>query len=166
MSDALSEAGIVKDMAKVAIDRIERQVITKLQRMNGLWNDEPGLLKTLWDEVCVQMQSEQTFAWDAIDETVRTLVAAQVAKLPAHERAALWLQTSEGIDWTCSEDEARDPSPVYSNDVVEDLTRHHIYPVACNWTNRRLDRYYERASDQRQKLAREYRYDPNNDGYV
>jgi hypothetical protein len=165
MSTPLSEEGILKSMVKAVEARIERQVITKLQRMDRPWSDEPSLLKSLWDEVCVQMQDEQTFAWDAIDETVRTLVAVQVSKLPAHELAALWLKTDQGIDWTFSDEEERDPHPVTSADVVEQLTQN-VYSTACNWTNRRLRTYGERTSYQREKRAREYRYDPHNDGYL
>lgn len=157
MSNLLSEESILKSLVEAVEARIERQVIAKLQRMKGLWPDEPSSLKSLWDEVCVQMQSEQTFAWDAIDETVRTVVTVKVAKLPAHERAALWLKTDKGIDWTYSDEKERDPYPVDSADVVEDLTRH-IYSAACNWTNRRLRKHTEHLSDQREKRARELRH--------
>jgi hypothetical protein len=161
----LSEEGILKSLVKTVEGRIQRQVITKLQRIDPMWNDKPGLLKSLWDEVCVYTQSAQPDGYKELDASIRSVVQEQVAKLPAHEEAALWLETGAGIDWTYSDEAERDPYPVNSDDLVEDLTPH-IYSAAFNWTNRRLDRYYERASDQRQKLAREYRYDPNNDGYV
>ena len=158
MSTPLSEEGILQALVKAVKARIERQVIAKLQRMNGIWSGESSWIRSLWDEVCVQMQEEQTFAWDAIDETVRTLVAAKVAKLPAHERAALWLKTDRGIDWTYSDATERDPYPVDSADVVEELTRQ-IYATACNWTNPRLRKHAENVSDQREKRAREQHHD-------
>lgn len=156
----LSEEGILKSLVKTVEDRIQRQVITKMQRMDPMWNDKPGLLKSLWDEVCVHKQSEQPDSYKELDASIRTLVEEQVAKLPAHEQAALWLKTGAGIDWICSDETERDPYPVNSSDLVEDLTRH-IYSAALNWTNRRLDRYYERARELHEKRARDHRYDPN-----
>jgi len=57
---------------------------------------QPRRVRTVWDEVCVQVQYEEAFLLDACDETVR-LRCGQDEKLPKHEREAIWLQTSELI---------------------------------------------------------------------
>ena len=165
MTTALSEEGILNSLVKTVQDRLQRQVITKLRRMGRIWDEKAGLLKSLWDEVCVHSQYGEPFGWKEIDDSVRALVAEQVGKLPAYEEAALWLKTHAGIDWICSDETERNPHPVVSNDVVEHISRD-IYSAASNCTNRRLRLHGERASDQRQKRAREYRQDPNNAGYL
>jgi hypothetical protein len=155
----------LKALAKTLKDRIQRQVITKMQRMDLVRNEKPCVLKSFWDEVCVYLQFEQPDSCKGIDESIRSLVSEQVAELADHEEAALWLNTPLGIDWTYSDETERDPYPVNSSDLVKDLTLH-IYSAAYNWTNRRLVTYCERARDLSHKRALEYRYDPHNDGYV
>src|SRR5438270_11611854 len=101
MRQTLSESGVVEALANQVCKRLTRKVIAALQKMTSdlLSGDDSGLEST-WDEICVQVQFEQSFSWDAYDMTVRHLAEAQIAKLQRYEREAIWLQTSEGIDWS------------------------------------------------------------------
>lgn len=67
----LSEEGILKALVRTVEGHIQRQVITKLQRMDPMWNDKPGLLKSLWDEVCVYTQSAQPDGYKELDASIR-----------------------------------------------------------------------------------------------
>ena len=76
-------------------------------------------LDTTWDEICVQVQDEESVFWDVYDEIVRDMVRAHVAELPKFEREAIWFQTDAGIDWACDEPEDRNSYPVTDDDIVE-----------------------------------------------
>lgn len=86
MSKSLNELTIVAEVARLAARRITRKVIADLQRMELTLSGDDSELKTTWDEICAQVQYEQSFAWDAYDETVKTLVGGYVSDLPTHER--------------------------------------------------------------------------------
>ena len=71
-----------------------------LQRMTeGMMSGPDSGLMTVWDEVCVQVQDQQSTAWDAYDETVRQLVWSLLKSCSRLELEALWLQTDSGEDW-------------------------------------------------------------------
>jgi hypothetical protein len=72
MTDRLSESGIVSAVAEEASQRITRKVIAALQGMKDtLLSGDDSELETPWDEICVQVQDEESFFWDTYDEIVR-----------------------------------------------------------------------------------------------
>jgi hypothetical protein len=78
----LSETGIVKKVAAQAAERVSRRTISALQKRTETTSGDDSGFKTVWDEVCVQVQYERSFYWDAYDETVRTFVAAHSRSYP------------------------------------------------------------------------------------
>jgi hypothetical protein len=112
MSRTLSESTIVRDLADEVFDRLARRVVATLQRLkNGLLSGDDSGLANIWDEICAQIQYEESWAWDAYDETVKQVAAEQLKKLSAHEREAIWLQTPQGEDWECKNEDDREAYP-------------------------------------------------------
>ncbi len=132
-------------MAAQASRRITRKVIAHLQRMSHLLSGDDTELETTWDEICVQVQYEESYFWDVYDETVRSIVRWCLESLAPHELDALWLQTDPGIEWSYDDEESREPNPVFEDDIVAHLTRHHVYKAAEDWSNDRIRAYIERA---------------------
>jgi hypothetical protein len=110
-----------------------------------LSGDDTELANT-WDEICVQVQYEESFYWDAYDETVRQVVSSCIMNLDNHERAAIWLRTSAGIDWECEEANERVVDPAIDNDIVEYLTTEYVYLEAGRWSNHRIREFIERSA--------------------
>ena len=146
MSQGLSESAIVRAVAERVAKRVTRKVIATLQQMREKLAGDDSELKTTWDEICAQVQYEESFYWDAYDDTVRNIVTAQIAALPNHEREAIWLQTDAGVDWSCKEQEDREAQPVLDDDIVEWLATEYVYAEAANWSNARIRAYIERSS--------------------
>lgn len=146
MSDGLSESAVVRAVAEQAGRGVTRQVIAALQRMEDTLSGDDSGLKTTWDEICVQLQDEMSFTWDAYDETVRAIVGEYVAALPKHEREAIWLQTDAGGDWGGEEPERREAYPVFDEEIVEYLTREYVYAEAGRWSNTRIRAFIDRSS--------------------
>jgi DNA-binding SARP family transcriptional activator len=71
MSDRLSESAIVRAVADQATRRILRKTIATLQQMTDRTSGDDSGLKTTWDEICAQVQYEQSIDWDAFDQTAR-----------------------------------------------------------------------------------------------
>jgi hypothetical protein len=146
MNEGFSESRIVKAVADAAAKRIARRVILGLQRMHQTLSGDDSELVTTWEEICVQVQYERSFFWDAYDETVRALVAGEVEGLQGHERDALWLRTDAGWDWAYEPEDERPPEPVVDDDSVDYVTRAYIYAEAGYWSNRRIRAFIDRSS--------------------
>ncbi len=141
----LSEWEIVSEVAREAARRITRKVISDLRQMTDTMPGDDSELKTTWDEICVQVQDEKSFHWDAYDETVQAIVRDYIDKLPKHEQEAIWLQTDAGLDWRFAEPDEREPQPVKDNDSVDWLTGEYVYGEADNWSNARIRAFLERS---------------------
>jgi len=138
MTEGLSEERIISTVAEAAARRAARQTIAALQRMTVTLSGDDSCLRITWDEVCVQVQCERSFHWDAYDETVRALVMGCVKKMPKHEREAIWLQTDEGDDWHSEDPDRRTADPVFNDDIVDYITQVFVYREAGDWTNERI----------------------------
>lgn len=146
MSRALSEAGVVSELADQMYRRLTRRMISALQRMKNclLSGDDSGLENT-WDEICAQIQLEAALTWDAYDDTVRRLAASLVERLPSHEREAMWLQTPEAAEWACEDESRRLSYPVLDDEIIEHLVSEYVYSEAGSWTNVRIREYLDRS---------------------
>jgi hypothetical protein len=146
MSGGLSESSIVRAVAEASARRIKRRVIRELRQMTDTMSGDDSELKTTWDEICAQVQYEESFRWDVYDNTVRSIVRGHVVKLPKHERDAIWLQTDAGSDRDCGDPTHRQTNPVHDDDIVDWVTREYVYAEAGNWSNGRIRAYIERSS--------------------
>lgn len=87
-----------KQWQKISLSGLSDVLIRHLQQLrNGLLSGDESATST-WDELCVQMQSEPSFDWEAYEETALALIRPMVQSLAHFEQAALWLQTDCGFD--------------------------------------------------------------------
>lgn len=145
MSDKLSESAIVRAVAQEASRLITRKVIRGLQNMKYTLSGDDSELKTTWDEICAQIQYEQSFSWDSYDETVRSYLNGYVNELPRHAQEAIWLQTDAGGDWYYEDPDDRDAFPVCDDDIVDYLAREYVYAEAGRWSNTRIRAFIDRS---------------------
>lgn len=59
--------------------------------------DNSGL-KNLWDEICVQVQREESIFWDMYIEIIDSCIERQASKLKPHELMAIWWQ-NENLEY-------------------------------------------------------------------
>jgi hypothetical protein len=79
MSSKFSESAVIRAFAEEICQRLTRKMIDRLQEMkDGLQSGDGSGLENTWDEICVQIQYEQSIYWDAYDSTVRQMVEAVV----------------------------------------------------------------------------------------
>jgi hypothetical protein len=142
----LTESTIVMELADEICRRIAHRVMRVLQGMkgHGLSGDDSGL-KSAWDEICVQVQFEQSVFWDAYEHTVTSLVAGYEEGLKPFEREAVWLQSPEGVRWSCDDDGEREPDPVVRDEAVDYIVREYVYADAGRWSNHQIREYLDRA---------------------
>jgi len=146
MSDMPSETAIVRAIADRAAKRITRKTIAALQRRTDTTSGDDSELKTIWDEICTQVQYEESILWDAYDQTARAFLRSYIEELPREERDAIWLQTDEGVEWDCEEPTDREAYPVVVDHIVDYLAREYLYTKAGRWSNARIRAFIERSS--------------------
>jgi len=146
MSSKFSESAVIRAFAEEICQQLTRKMIADLQKMkDALRSGDGSGLENTWDEICVQIQYEQSIYWDAYDSTVRQMVEAEVEKLSPHEREAIWLQTLEADDWEFDEESEHDHYPVCNDDIVGYVVKERIYHEAGRWNNQRIREYLDRA---------------------
>ncbi|MGQ7815792.1 hypothetical protein ACUTAH_08965 [Metapseudomonas furukawaii] len=115
----LSKYRISRDLGQALTKRLVLGCIRDLQRMQDcLSSGEDTPLRSIWDEICVQQQCEESTFWDAYLETIAAFLEARVKHLQGYELDAPWLLTPEGKDWDCELEEEREPYPVLLQDVT------------------------------------------------
>jgi hypothetical protein len=118
------------DADREAVDRIRNkivdQTISELESFGEgymLSGDDSGL-ESLWEEICVQVQGEESFHWYAYVETIENLLRGFVDDLSSAERIAIWLSTDAGTDWVYDHQAGStvdDTPPVSDTDIIEEL---------------------------------------------
>ena len=146
MERRLSESVIVRELAESVCRRVARRAIRALQGMTGhLLSGDGSGLRNAWDEICVQVQFEESVYWDAYEQTVEATVAGFVDELPDFECDAVWLQTRAADDWDGKDEGRRDPYPVIRSDVVAHIVEQYLYYEADRWSNPQIKQYLDRS---------------------
>lgn len=136
---------IVRAMAREAAQRLSRQAIARLKKMGYPLSGYDSGLKSVWDEICVQVQGDQSPLWDAYEQAMRDVL--DISELPVYEQQALWLQTPAGEDWDFKNDQVEsDEPPVFHSDIVHYLIRDHVLAEARRWSNPRIRAFLDRTS--------------------
>lgn len=143
----LSEHSIVRQLAGHVARQVTERAIEILQGMaEGLGSGDDSGLENLWEEICVQVQYDQSVMWEAYEESMEGLLLGLLEELPSHEQEALWLMTEPGEEWIGEEDDQREAYPVMAGDVIEYLMQEHLLVEAGRWSSDRISAWLERAS--------------------
>jgi len=133
---------IISDLAHTACEKISRKVIRSLTKMtDGMQSGDGTFLKNIWDEVCVQVQTEESVMWDSYVDTIQALILDKLAGLDVTTKQAIWLQTDEGIDWSVDSEDANKEIPIVSEDIAQYVLNQFVLSAAADWTNRRIEKY-------------------------
>ena len=143
------EDRIVSELAEVVCKRIARQTRMALTKMTDCQlSGEDSPLKNTWEEICVQCQGEESIFRSAYEDTIRGFVRGFVQKLQRFEIEAIWLQTDDACDLTDEEFERESSAgkrpAINESSVVDYIIQNHIYPLAGDWSNKRIREFFER----------------------
>lgn len=127
-----------------------KDAIQSLEEMDSqeMLSGESGL-KNVWEEVCVQVQDEQSFFWETYVETMEGLLAGFVELLDANARLALWTLTESGrdyIDEHQADDGAALDIPVDAVEIVA-MLMDGLLSAAANHESRSISRFLQRHED-------------------
>lgn len=150
------EEHIVAAWAKKLGDTLVKDAIAALEHMDSnemLSGDDSGL-KNVWEEICVQVQDEESFFWDAYVETMSDLLAGFVELLESDARLALWAVTDEG--WRYVNDHHADGDGVADVPAVDDeivsMLKDKLLSEAASYSNTRIAKFVNRHEDDYDEL--------------
>jgi len=103
---------------------------------------------SLWEDVCVQVQGEESVFWRAYEDQIDAFARMELAQLTNDERAVIWTQTDRGWDW-CYDHFGENTDTTIPTDM-DDLVAYISQEVknrAANYTTRRIERLLMREHD-------------------
>lgn len=133
------ERHIVAEIADAATEKLIRRCIRKCQRT------APGLLSgtgpaNLWDEICVQSQTNSAYLEIYKDQVERFLIDLAAGTTQV-EQLAVWLRTYAGECYLQDmKDRTFNPAavPVSDKEIAKHVLPDLFYDEAMNYENRRI----------------------------
>ena len=106
----------------------------------GMQSGEDTPLKNVWDEICVQVQSEESYFYSCYLDTARNYIHHEVEKLDECIKKAIWIQTDQYFDW--QDNDNKHETLIYSeDDIIEYILHHLVLQQAEEWSNKRIESY-------------------------
>ena len=131
---------IIYDLAEAECKSLSRKVIRSLIKMiDGMQSGDDTTLKNLWDEICVQVQGEESAMWDIYSDIIQSLILSEVVALDAATQQAIWLQTDEGVDWRFEKEDQE--VPIVCEDIAKYILDGFVLSAAAEWANKRIKNY-------------------------
>lgn len=129
----------IQSIADATADTLIKRLIRTMQRsIPGLLADQGA--KNLWDELCAQVQNDDSPFSELYSEHVLKLLGKLASELSESERLAVWLVTYQG---ECFLDQAHEkirvPAevPVNNNEIADHLLQD-VLNEAMNYENSRI----------------------------
>lgn len=147
------QEALIREFADSAATRIAARAKVKLRKIKEKLSGDDSGLRNAWEEICVQVQGEESFYWQSYQDVMYDIVRTELALVSELERVALWLQTDDGWRWHCDieDDEQKDTTGTKSakalaasdesDSVVERIVGEHVLPMAESYSNRNIERY-------------------------
>lgn len=150
---------LIREYANVAADLVAADAVAALKSSTATLSGDDSGLDNTWDEICVQVQGEESFYWDAYLYAMRDAVLSALMKLEKRDQAALWLQTENGWNWHLDfvhEDEGSPPSecggvvpsvPVSDEEIAEYIIQERLLAMAEDYTNEHITAFLNHGED-------------------
>ena len=128
---------IISFIGNQECEKIAHKVVRELQNLKNctLSGDDSGL-QNVWDEICVQVQYEESFEWEIYVDLIKKYISDQLESLKSELIKAMWLETEEGDMYDWNEDKGWNEDA-----VVEYILREHILSAADTHSNDRIRRF-------------------------
>lgn len=137
---------IIAGIAKAECKKISSRVVEIFEGMTeGMQSGDDSPLKSLWDEICVQVQGEESVFWSVYLDMLRVQIQSEVENLDTEIQHAIWLQTDKGIDSEI--DHVGNEMERFCEDDIKDYIERIVLSAAADWTNEGIEKYLESEYD-------------------
>jgi hypothetical protein len=147
---------IIMAVAEKGCNQVSGKVVRELRKMTaGMQSGDDSPLKNIWDEVCVQMQGQESATWEYYLDVIRDLIRIELKPFDSETEQAIWLQTDQGADWDRDtewkiqneEDDIPEKMEVNQEDIIEFILNEYVLKTASDWKNKRIEKFLDREMD-------------------
>ena len=127
--------------------KIQMRVIKNLQKHSAGVLPE-GILRNMWDEICVITQEDDDEFYYACIDTIDSEIELifENMDIPEWQLCAMWLDTPKGFEWVL-DDKDKNPEEIaltYNmNDIKKHIRDQYILDAAMDWSNGRIERFQQ-----------------------
>jgi len=137
------ERTLVREFAMQLAEKIVRKAIAHFQGLDTTLSGENSGLLSVWDEICVQLQFEESHYWFAYESIISSAMRSFIGELKTPEKVALSLQTPVGSEWCYDNEDKSYKSFPICDDIVEFVVSEVLFEKARNWSNSRIRQYIQ-----------------------
>jgi len=139
------EFKLLSNLSSYHVSKIADSVIKDLMELKKdlLLSGGDSGLKNTWEEICVQVQGEQSFYWDSYEGTINNFIEKVFDEQPEVVRKLIMYVAGIDIEPEGTEDE-----PVYSWEAAIDCINDEIMMNAGSFENRNVTRYLDQDFDE------------------
>ena len=135
-----------RELASNLVGQVVEEAKRSLMSMKVTLSGEDSGLTNVWEEICVQLQGEESAFGDAYEFTARQTIEGAMLTFAPLEKYAVWLDTEEGSAWVWNcESNVSDEgcfSQMFEEDVVAEIQKS-LFKVAINFENERIRQFFE-----------------------
>ena len=133
------EHKVLSNLIDYYVNIMVNRVIYDIRRTpkEAMLSGDDSELKSVWEEICAQLQDEQFFGWDMVDDMVSLICATRFEELPRPIQYAL---TYEACSLYGDEIEAE----CIFTERVSDMIKEKVYEYAINYENKHIRSYLDR----------------------
>lgn len=127
-----------------------QEVIAELQTMKDEMLSGDSGLSNVWEEICAQVQGEQSFDWDSYEDVVETAVQGKVELLSREQQLAIWTLTDDGWNWVYdhfNDDDGENLAPMEMSAIVRLITDD-VMSAASDFESKALYRFLWGADEE------------------
>ena len=145
----LLNKAVARNAAQLVADVAQADLVRSKHRLSG---DDSDLQNT-WEEICVQVQGERGYFWDAYERAMHDAILGALQFLDRTILETLWLHTDDGCNLRhdLEADEAQGLTaqagyeqpdiPVDDEVIARDIIANHLLPLADNYRNSRIEEF-------------------------
>lgn len=140
---------VARNAAQLVADAAQADLIRSKHRLSG----DDSVLQNTWEEICVQVQGERGYFWDAYESAMRDAVLGALQFIDKAVQKALWLHTDDGrdlrYDLEADEEEGltaqagygQPDIPVDDEAIARDIIANYLLPLADDYRNSRIEQF-------------------------
>lgn len=140
----MTEFDLLFDLNSHHVDEVTTRIIKDLTALNDpnvLQSGEDTILKNTWEEICVQVQGEESIYWDIYEETIYNFIKEELEKMPPAISNLICYFGSINNFRLEEEEEG-----IFIGDGEDEIYRS-VMKAAGDYTNKRIENYLDPSHD-------------------
>ena len=138
-----SEDKLIYQLYEYHSSRIVNKVMFSLRKLKEgkLLSGDDSELLNVWDEICVQVQGENSIYWNVYEETINMFIKYYVEKEPIEIKYLLSYYDTDSYPDKNSTETNNEIKLVYNEGYIIDTLFTKILGLAVDYTNARISNY-------------------------